>query len=539
LCHTAGMTRTQRWTLIAAIIGSGVVFLDGTIVNLALRAIGKLPTTFLGVLEGQNYIVSGYLAVLSALLILSGALADFYGRRKIFAIGLTGFGISSLLCGIAPNLELLVLFRLVQGAAGALLVPGSLSIITATFEGQARARAFGTWAAATSALTLFGQPVGGLLVDLLSWRVAFIINVPLVAIALWATIRHMQESRDETATGAFDWLGAAVGAIAIGGLAFGATRGQQEKWQDPLAWAALIVGAVALVIFPILMRRPHPLVPLSLFRIRDFAVINLSTFLIYAALYVTQFYNSVLLQATLGYTATAAALTGLPSGILLVVLSTRVGTVAGRIGAKPFLVIGPLIMALGMLWWARIPPGSEPWKASFENLSTLIPPASVFIDVLPALITFGLGISLVVAPLTSTLMGSIPSRNAGLGSAINNAVSRVGTPLLGAVLFIVVSATFYSSLGSQVAGLNTDDPAVRTTFPPLNQPTEQVPPDQLEAAKVASVDAFHVAAIASIVLLVGGAGANYFGLRGAAAGAREEEKSASTDSTAEPAAPAA
>src|SRR5262245_28873906 len=195
------MTRTQRWTLVAAIIGSGVVFLDGTIVNLALRAIGKLPTTFLGVLEGQNYIVSGYLAVLAALLILSGALADFYGRRKIFAIGLTGFGISSLLCGIAPNLELLVLFRLIQGAAGALLVPGSLSIITATFEGQARARAFGTWAAATSALTLLGQPIGGLLVDLLSWRVAFIINVPLVAIALWETIPHMQAPRDDTAPG--------------------------------------------------------------------------------------------------------------------------------------------------------------------------------------------------------------------------------------------------------------------------------------------------------------------------------------------------
>src|SRR5689334_14961975 len=328
------MTRTQRWTLIAAIIGSGVVFLDGTIVNLALRAIGKLPTSFLGVLEGQAYIVAGYLAVLSALLILSGALADFYGRRRIFAIGLTGFGISSLLCGIAPSLELLVLFRLIQGAAGALLVPGSLSIITATFEGQARAKAFGTWAASTSALSLFGQPIGGLLVDTLSWRAAFLINVPLVLIALWATIRYMQESRDETATGRFDWLGAAVAAIAIGGLAFGATRGQQKNWQDPLAWVALAIGAIALVAFPFLMRRPHPLVPLSLFRIRDFAVINLSTFLIYAALYSTFFYVAVLLQGTLGYTATAASLAGLPSGVLLVVLSQRVGAAAGRIGAK-------------------------------------------------------------------------------------------------------------------------------------------------------------------------------------------------------------
>jgi predicted MFS family arabinose efflux permease len=285
------------------------------------------------------------------------------------------------------------------------------------------------------------------------------------------------------------------------------------------------------------MRRQHPLVPLSLFRIRDFAVINLSTFLIYAALYTTFFYVAVLLQGTLGYTATAASLAGLPSGILLVLLSTRVGAAAGRFGGKPFLVAGPLIMALAMLWWARIPATSEAWRASFENPSTLIPPASVFIDVLPALITFGVGISLVVAPLTSTLMGSVPTRNAGLGSAINNAVSRVGTPLLGAVLFIVVSATFYSSLGSQVPGLNTADAAVRTAFPPLNQPAPQVPPDQAEAARNASVDAFHVASIAAIILLIGGAAANQFGLRGAGAVAGvEAEQEARADPAAEPAA---
>ena len=535
-CQTAAMTRTQRWTLVAAIIGSGIVFLDGTIVNLALKAIGRLPTTFLGVLEGQAYIVSGYLAMLAALLILSGALADYYGRRKIFAIGLAGFGVTSLLCGIAPNLELIVLFRLVQGAAGALLIPGSLSIITATFEGAARARAFGMWAAATSALFVIGQPVGGLLVDLFSWRVAFLINVPLVAIALWATIRHMQESRDESATGAFDWLGAIVGAVAIGGLAFGATRGQEKNWNDPLAWVALVVGAIALVIFPFLMRRPHPLVPLSLFRIRDFAVINLSTFLIYAALYSTSFYTSVLLQATLGYTASAAALSGFPSGILLVLLSTRVGAAAGRIGPKPFLVIGPVLMAAGMLWWARIPPTSEPWLASLDDLSTLVPPPSVLIDVLPALTLFGLGISLVVAPLTSTLMNSIPSRNAGLGSAINNALSRVGQPLVGALLFIVVSATFYGSLASQVPGLDPDDPAVRTQFPPLNQPAAGVPPEQAEAARVASVQAFRVASLAMVGMLLGGAAANFFGLRGDPAGRRAGSREGAAE---QPAAPAA
>jgi EmrB/QacA subfamily drug resistance transporter len=510
------MTRTERWTLLAAILGSGIVFLDGTIVNLALPAIGRLPTSFLGVLEGQAYVQSGYLAVLSALLILAGALADIYGRRKVFAIGLAGFGVSSLLCGIAPSLELIVLFRILQGASGALLVPGSLSIITATFDGAARSRAFGTWAAATSGLALFGQPIGGLLVDSFSWRAAFLINVPLLALALWATLRHMQETRDSDADRHLDWLGAAVGAVAIGGLAFGATRGQQLEWRDTLAWAALVVGAVALVIFPILMlRRPHPLVPLELFKNREFAIINVSTFLIYGALYVGGFYQSVLLQATLGYTATAASLSGFPTGLLLVILSPRVGALAGRIGPKPFLVAGPLIMTVGLLWWARIPASSEPWLASLGNPSTLVPPLSVFVDVLPALIIFGIGIGCVVAPLTTMLMGSIPTRHAGLGSAINNALSRVGSPLIGAVVFIAVSATFYGALTSRVPDIDTSNQVVRAQFPPLNPPNGDVPPESAEAAKAASVDAFRVAAIMAAVLLVSGSAANMVGLRGA------------------------
>jgi EmrB/QacA subfamily drug resistance transporter len=513
------MTRTERWTLLAAILGSGIVFLDGTIVNLALPSIGRLPTSFLGVLEGQAYVQSGYLAVLSALLILAGALADMYGRRKVFAIGLAGFGVSSLLCGIAPSLELIVLFRILQGASGALLVPGSLSIITATFDGAARSRAFGIWAASTSGLALFGQPIGGLLVDSLSWRAAFLINVPLLALALWATLRHMRESRDSDADRHLDWLGAAVGAIAIGGLAFGATRGQQLEWRDSLAWVALGIGAVALVTFPVLMvRRPHPLVPLELFRNREFAVINLSTFLIYGALYVGGFYQSVLLQATLGYTATAASLSGFPTGLLLVVLSPRVGAFAGRLGPKPFLVAGPLIMAVGLLWWARIPATSEAWRASLADPGTLLPPVSVLIDVLPALLIFGVGIGFVVAPLTTMLMGSIPTRHAGLGSAINNALSRVGSPLIGAVVFIVVSATFYSALSTRVPDLDTSNPVVRAQYPPLNPPTGDVPPQAAEAAKEASVDAFRVATIMAAVLLVSGSAANMIGLRGAPAG---------------------
>ena len=518
------MTRTERWTLLAAILGSGIVFLDGTIVNLALPAIGKLPTVFLGVLEGQAYVVAGYLAVLSALLILSGALADYYGRRRIFIIGLIGFGISSLLCGIAPNLELIVLFRVLQGASGALLVPGSLSIITATFQGAARAKAFGTWAAATSGLTVFGQPLGGLLVDTLSWRAAFLINVPLVALALWAAIRHMEESRDPEATGRFDWLGALVAAIAIGGLAFGVTRGQELEWRDTLALGSIVVGAIALVVFPILMlRRPNPLVPLELFRSRDFTAINISTFLIYGALYVTFLYQAVLIQGTLGYTATAASLVGMPIGILLVTLSRRAGALAATYGAKRFLVAGPLIMAAGLLWWVRIPASSEPWRASIGDLSTLIPPPSVFIDVLPALLLFGAGIGIVVAPLTSTLMGSIPTRNAGIGSAINNALSRVGTPLIGAVVFVLVSATFYGGLATRLPDVDTSNPEVRAQFAPLNSPRGEISDEAAAAAKEASVDAFRVAALIAASLLVAGAAANAIGLQGGTGTTSESE----------------
>ncbi|MEO5939858.1 MAG: MFS transporter [Candidatus Limnocylindrales bacterium] len=510
------MTRAQRWTLLAAIVASGIVFLDSTIVNLALKKIGEeLPTTTaLGVLEAQAYIGSGYLAVLAALLIIAGALADRYGRRRIFVIGLVSFGTVSVLCGIAPTLEILILARLLQGAAGALLVPGSLAIITAAFEGSVRARAFGLWAAATSALTLLGPILGGLLVDNVSWRVAFLINVPLVAIALWAAIRHVAESRDTDSRGTFDWIGSLVGAVAVGGLAFGAIRGQESQWTDERAWVALGLGAVSLVAFPILMAiRPSPLVPLALFRNREFATINLATFLIYGALYVSFTYNALLYQGTLGYSATGAAIIGIPTGILLATVSVRVGGLTARFGSRIFLIVGPLIVAAGQLWLARIPATSRPWLAELGRPATLIPPVDALIDVLPAVIATGLGMALVVAPLTSTLMGSIPARNTGLGSAINNALSRVGQPLLGAVIFIAITASFYTSLAAKVPGLDPTDPAVRSAIVPLNPAKSGISADRAAAAKAASVEAYHLAALVSAGLLAAGAATSAIGLR--------------------------
>lgn len=491
------------------------MFLDGTIVNVALKTIGEdLPATVISVLEGQNYVVSGYLAVLAALLILSGGLSDHYGRRRIYTIGLIAFAATSALCGLAPTLEWLVVFRLLQGGAGALLIPGSIALITHAFTGPERGRAFGIWAASTSVLIVIGPIVGGILVDTIGWRVAFLINVPVLAVALWATLGHVVESRDMEATGRFDWLGALVAALAVGGLSFGLIRGEANEWQDPIAWVAIVVGVVALIAFPFLMkRRPDPLVPLSLFGSRSFTSINLATFFIYGALYVTFLYQALVLQGVLGYTALAAGAVGIPSGLMLALLSTRIGTVAGRTGARPFLVGGPLIMACGLLWWARLPVDSAPWLATISDPATLIPPTSAFVDVLPAILLFGAGISCVVAPLTTTLMGSVSGRFSGIASAINNSISRVGSPLMGAIIFIVVSTAFYSALRTLLPTLDVSAPEVRSMFQPLNPAPAGATATELLAQRQASIDAFHVAALINAGLLAIGASISFVGLR--------------------------
>ena len=524
------MTTAQRGTLAAAILGSAIVFLDGTFVYLALPRIGQqLTSTVLGRLEGQTYVTSGYLATLAAFLVLAGALGDYYGRRRMFIVGLVGFGVTSVLCGFAPNLELLVAGRILQGIAGALLVPGSLSIITSTFEGASRARAFGLWAAVTAGLTTFGPPIGGIAVDTLGWRALFLVNAPLVVAAIWLSRRYMAESRDETSTGHFDWLGAVVAVLAVGGLAFGFTRGQQHQWQDPVAFVALGIGVVALIAFPILMAtRQHPLVPLGLFRIRAFSAINLSTLLIYGALYTNFGFQSLFLQGTLGYSPLGAAIVGLPGGLLLTFLSARVGTISGRIGVRRFLVVGPLLMAGAMLWWLRVPATSHGWAAEISNPASPIPPLDVFTDPQPATIVFGFGISLLVAPLTTALMGSIPVRNAGIGSAINNALSRVGQPIVQAAVFIVVSGAFYATLAAAVPGTDPSSPELRAKYEAFAPAPSDAPPALADAARQASTDAYHLAAIVAAGLMLGGAAVNAVGLRESGRRRDEAESTAGT-----------
>src|SRR5919204_2151118 len=506
----------KRWILTAAVLGSGIVFLDSTVVNVALPRIGRdLPRLFLGVLEGQSYIYNAYLLTLSALLILAGAVNDYYGRKRTFLIGLVGFGVTSVLCGFAPNMELLVLFRILQGATGALLVPGSLALLTANFSGEEQGRAFGIWAGASGATTILGPVVGGILVDTISWRAAFFINVPLVAIAAWATWVHVPESRDEQASPSFDWVGAVIVAIAVGGLAFGTIYGQQRAWRDPLGYVVLVAGAVATVALPFWMARAkHPLIPLELFRSRNFTVTNISTLLIYGALYVTFYYVGLFQQGTLGYAAAAAGAAGIPGTLFLIFFSSRFGSLAAKYGPRLFMSVGPAIMALGVLWFARVPSSSTAWKLEPGNPATYIPPASYFIDFLPGTVIFGIGIMMMVAPLTTALMTSVPVRNSGLGSAINNAISRVGPQLAGALIFVFLTASFYAYLAPRLSGLDISSEGFRAAVSPMNTPTD---PSIVAVVRDASTSSFHLAVMVGAILLIAGAIVNAVGIQNRAA----------------------
>ena len=505
----------KRWTMVAVVLGSGIVFLDTSVVNLALPRIGQdLSTTFFGTLEAQSYVANGYFLTLSALLILAGALNDFYGRRRMFALGLIAFAATSLLCGLAPTMEFLIGFRVLQGVAGALLVPGSLAIITASFEGEEQGRAFGVWAAASAATTIVGPFVGGVLVNTVSWRMAFFINVPFLLVAYIATVRYVPESRDENATGRFDWIGSLVVVLAVGGLAFGTIRGQQTGWGRPEVLGSLAVGAASTIALPFMMlHRRDPLVPPKLFRSRNFTVTNISTLVIYGALYVSLTFQGIFLIGTLGYNEQAAGVAGIPGSLFLVLLSTRFGSLAAKRGPRLFMTLGPVIMAVGILWLARLPADSEPWRLGTGGGSTILPPSSYLVDLLPSLLVFGLGLSMMVAPLTTALMTSVPASNSGVASAVNNAISRVGSPLVNALIFVAVATSFYTAIGNLVPSVDARSPEFRSEVSPLNEPPADVSPEVRAAARSASTDAFHLATVVAAGLLLIGAAVNGVGIR--------------------------
>lgn len=501
--------------MIAVVLGSGIVFLDTSVVNLALPRIGRdLSSSLFGTLEAQSYVANGYFLTLSALLVLAGALNDYFGRRRMFALGLIAFAVTSLLCGIAPTMEFLIVCRVLQGVAGALLVPGSLAIITASFEGEEQGRAFGIWASASAATTIIGPFIGGVLVNTISWRMAFLINLPFLLVAYVATVRYVPESRDESASGHFDWLGSLVVALAVGGLAFGTIRGQQSGWGSPAVVVSLAVGALAAVALPFMMtHRRNPLVPPKLFRSRNFTVTNISTLVIYGALYVGLTFQGIFLIGTLGYNEQAAGVAGIPGTLFLVLLSTRFGKLAAKRGPRLLMALGPAVMALGILWLARLPADSRPWVLGTGAGASILPPSSYFTDLLPSLLVFGFGLSMMVAPLTTALMTSVPATNSGVASAVNNAISRVGSPLVNAVIFVAVASSFYSAIGRTVPSADVSSAAFRSQVAPLNEPTGDVSPEVRAAAKEASTDAFHLAMLVAAGLLVAGATVNAVGIR--------------------------
>jgi EmrB/QacA subfamily drug resistance transporter len=507
------MDRRGRWVLAAAVIGSGMVFLDSTVVTVALPRMGaELPTTYMGVLEAQSYVYNGYLLSLSALLLIAGALNDAKGRRRMFVIGLIAFAVTSVMCGLAPTMETLIAFRVLQGAAGAILVPGALSILTAEFTGEERGRAFGVWAAASGITTIVGPLVGGVLVDTVTWRAVFFLNVPLAAVGVWATLRYVNESRDEDAPDRMDWTGAGLAALALGGLAFGAIRGQEQAWQDPVAFAALALGLAAAAILPWWLRiARQPLCPPRLFQYRNFTVTNVSTMLIYGALYVTVYLAVVFLQGTIGYNAAAAGAATIPAVVFLSVLSPRFGTLAARHGPRWYMAAGPAVSALGVLWLVRVSATTPPWTLVLSDPGTWVPPSGYLIDILPGLLVFGAGLSVVVAPLTTALMNSVPVRHAGVASAVNNAISRVGPQLVLAVLFVAVAGTFYTGVVERVP--DADPVAVRATLDPLNPPPAETPPELATAAREASTESFRLAMVVAAGLLLAGAAVNAVGIR--------------------------
>jgi EmrB/QacA subfamily drug resistance transporter len=503
------------WTLTAAILGSSVVFLDSTVVNIALPKIAaELPTFGLGTLEAQSYIYNGYLLTLASMLILAGALSDHYGRRRIFRLGLISFGLTSLLCAISPNMEFLIGARLLQGVSGALLVPGALAIIRHSYQSHGEGKAFGIWSASSAATTIIGPFVGGFLIDSISWRSIFLLNIPLILVALVIAKTNIEESTDHSRFRGFDWLGAGVMILALGGLSLGVIYGEQRSWHDPLYIPILLVGIVSLAIFPFLMKgRSHALIPLTLFKSQNFTAINISTLLIYGALYAIFYYLVLFLQGTLGYSATAAGVSTLPQALVMVAFSATFGKLGSRFGPKLFLGIGPALMALGILLLTKISVTSSAWHLDLGNLATFIPPTSYFTDLLPALTIFGLGLSMLVAPLTTALMDSVAEEHAGLASAINNAISRTGPQLVGVLLFAVVTASFYQNLQARLPDLNYSSNQARQIISPLNKPLDSLSTRQVQAARASSTDTFHLAMLIGAALLAIGATVNIFGVK--------------------------
>jgi EmrB/QacA subfamily drug resistance transporter len=487
--------RRNRWTVIATILGSTVVFLDATVVNVALPALSD----DLGVgLADQQWVVEAYLLALVSLLLVGGSLGDQFGRRRIFILGLGLFGVTSILCAIAPSTAVLIGARALQGFAGALLVPGSLAILAATFEGEDRGRAVGTWTAWTGIATVIGPAGGGVLVEAISWRAIFWVNVPLIVVTMWLAHRNVQESVNPDADRHIDWVGILLSAVGLGAPVFGLIQQPTHGWSDPMVYGGVIGGIAVFALFLVWESRyRHAMLDLSLFKVRNFSITNIETLVVYSGLIGAFFFITLFLQQTAGYTPIEAGLATTPVSVILFVLSPRFGKIAMGIGPRLPMSIGPIVGGIGLLLMMRV--GASP------NYLT---------DVLPAVIVFGLGLSATVAPLTATALNSVPEHQVGIASGINNGVSRVAGLLAIAVLGALISGSFSSAIDNNLSGTRLSPKAQNAVSQAkdkaLGTPdTAGLPAN--EAARLtaagddASAHAFHLGlAAGGILMIVGG-----------------------------------
>lgn len=415
------MTAIQRAVLWIAVLGSFVAFLDGTIINVALPSISD---ELGGGITTQQWVVDAYLITLGALILVAGSVSDAYGRVLVLRIGLIGFGIASIAIAAAPTAEFLIVARAVQGAAGAFLVPSSLALITSNFSGPSQSRAIGIWTAMTTSAMIVGPLVGGLLVDLASWRLAFLINVVPIGVTLVLLARGgFRDTRHPGAS--IDWIGAALCTLGLGGMVYALIEQPNLGWGSPVIWLTLVLGGGMFTAFILRQRTVrNPILPLDLFRVRNFWTGNVATAFIYGALALNGLVVVVYLQEGAGLPATLAGLASLPMTILMILFSSRVGALSGRWGPRFFMTVGPITMGIGALL-----------------LLTTTTEFSYWWQVLPSMIVMGAGLALTVAPLTSAILGAIEPERSGIASAVNNAVSRVAGLIAVALLATIVGGS--------------------------------------------------------------------------------------------------
>lgn len=411
------MTKQQRIVLIVSVLASFVALLDGSVVNVGLPAIMR---DLGGGLAVQQWVVDAYLITLGALILIAGSFSDLFGRKKVLIVGLLGFAAASLLCAAAPTGVFLVVSRGLQGAAGALLVPSSLALIISAFSGPAEAKAIGIWTAWIGVAFVVGPLLGGFLVDVSSWRLIFAINLLPVAVTLWL-MRSLREPMKTYKNVKIDFIGALLCIFGLGGPVYALIEQSHYGWASPLIYLPLAIGLAALGAFIWYEQRAsHPMLPLRLFKVRNFSVGNISTFAIYGGLAVATFLITVFVQQVGGYSAIEAGLALMPVTIIMFILSPRFGALAGKYGPRLFMAIGPIIGAIGFLYMLRV-----------DN------PVLYWTQLFPGVLIFGLGLSITVAPLTSAILGSIDKAQAGIGSAVNNAVARIAALVAIAALGLV------------------------------------------------------------------------------------------------------